>query len=111
MGLINMKDFVKTFNTPLYKSVLIIENDKTGYYDVRVSFYKSDAITLLREVLKKFRSIIYPMRNLYQYYFFFAEIYTRTIRFVVKGKFQIRTIVNNLDIIEKYVFERLGVKI
>lgn len=103
-----MKTMVKMFPTSLFKEIVIVKNLETKMFDLRVAFYKSNAVTLFEGSAKTYQ--INHLSNIQSVLlYFYAEVDPEITKIVIRGKFQIRTFVQN-DIIRKYVIEKCGAR-
>lgn len=102
-----MRSFTKQFNTHIHKEIVIVKNEQTQKYDVRMFFKVSNQITLFEGSCKVFQVNHESGHKSSQFLSFYAELSPNKIRIIIKGVCQIRTIVEN-DEIQKYVLERIG---
>ncbi len=104
-----MKNYVKVFPTSIYKEIVISLNPDSNLFDIRIAFMKSNAITLFEGSAKSYQINHLSHVKSVPFIAFLAKVDPEITKLIIKGRFQIRTFVQN-DTIQKYVIESYGSK-
>ena len=104
-----MKTHTKRFSTTLFKEVIITKNPETDLFDLRVAFFKSNAVTLFEGSAKAYQINHLSHEKAIPVIVFYAESDPEKTKLIIKGKFQIRTYISH-DKIRKFVIEKDGAR-
>lgn len=104
-----MKNHVKVFHTSIYKEIVISFNPIKQLFDLKVTFMKSNAVTLFEGSARSYQINHLSHTKAIPCIIFVAKVDPDITKLIIKGKFQIRTFIQN-DIIQKYVIESYGAK-